>query len=174
VVRKLLERDWNAVVATKDWHPSDHGSFAAIYGKQPGEKVMLGGVEQILWPIHCVQNTPGAEFKEGWDHSKVDKIFHKGIDKEIDSYSTFFDNGHRRSTGLADYLRNKGVNEVYLVGLATDYCVKYSALDACHLGFKVYVIKEGCRAVNLQEGDEERALEEMQAAGAQVIGIDQL
>ena len=113
------------------------------------EVIDLYGHEQVLWPDHCVQHSHGAELVDALDTSKIDHIFHKGTDREIDSYSTFFDNAHLKSTGLSDYLKEKGVREIYLLGLATDYCVKFSALDARHLGFDTYVIADACRAVEL-------------------------
>ncbi len=165
-----VQPHFDLIVATKDWHPENHGSFANNYpDKKPGEQINLAGLPQILWPKHCVQNSRGAEFVSGFDTSHIAKIFHKGTNPLIDSYSTFFDNAHRRSTGLGEFLKQKGIEEVYLLGVATDYCVKYSTLDACELGFKVYVIEDGCRGVNLKPGDSAKALAEMQAAGATII-----
>lgn len=170
VINKLLSRPFDVIVASKDWHPADHGSFAANHpGKSVGDIITLYDLEQILWPIHCVQETFGSEFAPGWDVSKVHKIIFKGTDAKIDSYSTFFDNGLRKSTGLGEYLKEKEVSDVYVVGLATDYCVKYSVYDALHMGFNTHVIVEGCRAVNLFEGDEARALEAMEISGAHLI-----
>lgn len=170
VINQLLHAKFDLIVATKDWHPRDHGSFAPNYGKKPGERIVLAGLEQILWPIHCVQGTHGSEFVQGWDVSKVDKVVYKGTDKDVDSYSTFFDNGHRKSTGLYDYLRSKQITDLYLAGLATDYCVKYSMLDAAKLGFdNIYVIADACRGVNLQPEDSELALKQMQEVGARII-----
>ncbi len=163
-------KKFELVVATQDWHPATHGSFAANHPwRYPGSKIMLDGLEQILWPIHCVQGSFGAEFVQELDTSKFEKVFVKGTDPAIDSYSGFYDNGRRKSTGLAEYLRQRGIEEVYILGLALDYCVKYSVLDALEEGFKTYVILDGCRAVNLQEGDGERAVEEMVAKGAVVV-----
>ena len=163
-------KKFDLVVATQDWHPATHGSFAANHPwRYPGSKIMLNGLEQILWPIHCVQGSFGAEFVQELDTSKFEKVFVKGTDPGIDSYSGFYDNGRRKSTGLAEYLRQRGIEEVYILGLALDYCVKYSVLDALEEGFKTYVILDGCRAVNLQEGDGERAVEEMVAKGAVVV-----
>jgi nicotinamidase/pyrazinamidase len=165
-----LQRRFDLVVATKDWHPSDHGSFAANHkGKKPGDRIILDGIEQILWPVHCVQNTHGAEFAAAFDTSRIAHVFHKGIDPLIDSYSTFFDNAHRRHTGLAHYLEKHGIKEIYLMGLALDYCVKYSTLDARHLGLKTYVIVDGCRGIDLEAGDINRALNEMKHAGALLL-----
>jgi nicotinamidase/pyrazinamidase len=161
---------FDLVVATQDWHPANHGSFAANHpGKKPGDVVDLNGIEQILWPVHCVQNTPGAAFADTLDTSRVARVFQKGTDPAIDSYSTFFDNARRKATGLGDYLKEQGVRDVYILGLATDYCVKFSALDAVDLGFNTHVIADGCRAVNLKEGDGARALGEMRMAGAIVL-----
>jgi nicotinamidase/pyrazinamidase len=162
-----LQRRFDVVVATKDWHPADHGSFAANHeGKKPGDRIILDGIEQILWPVHCVQNTEGAEFAPLFDTSRIAQIFHKGTERNIDSYSTFFDNAHRRHTGLAHYLKERGIQKIYLMGLALDYCVKYSALDARHLGLITHVIVDGCRGIDLEPGDIARALDEMKHAGA--------
>jgi nicotinamidase/pyrazinamidase len=164
-----IQKHFDLVLATQDWHPQNHGSFASNQGKKPGEKIMLGGLEQILWPDHCVQGSPGAAFVKSLDISRVSKIFQKGTDKNIDSYSAFFDNAHKKATGLGDYLKEKGVSEVYIAGLATDYCVKYTALDAIQLGFKTFVLKEACRGVNLEAQDSEKALDEMQKAGVHIV-----
>ena len=165
-----LQQRFDLVVATKDWHPPDHGSFAANHpGKKPGDRVILDGIEQILWPVHCVQNMPGAEFAPRFDTSPIAHVFHKGTERNIDSYSTFFDNAHRRHTGLAHYLKERSIKEIYLMGLALDYCVKYSVLDARHLGLTTYVILDGCRGIELEPGDIDRALDEMKRAGAVLL-----
>jgi nicotinamidase/pyrazinamidase len=165
-----LQRRFELVLATKDWHPPDHGSFAANHpGKKPGDRIMLDGIEQILWPVHCVQNTHGAEFATAFDTSRVAHVFHKGTDPMIDSYSTFFDNAHRRHTGLAYYLEKRGIKDIYLMGLALDYCVKYSTLDARDLGLNTYVIVDGCRGIELEPGDIDRALDEMERVGAVLL-----
>ncbi|MBN1901964.1 bifunctional nicotinamidase/pyrazinamidase [Candidatus Sumerlaeota bacterium] len=165
-----LQRHFDLVVATKDWHPANHGSFASNHtGTKPGEIVDLGGLDQILWQDHCIQNTKGSEFAPALDTQKIDRVFYKGTDYRIDSYSTFFDNAQRKSTGLETYLKGKGVREVYIAGLATDYCVKYSALDAIRLGFDVTVILDACRGVNLKPDDSEKAVEEMKRAGVSII-----
>lgn len=158
---------FDLIIATQDWHPADHGSFAANHpGKKPGDVIDLNGLPQILWPVHCVQNTAGAAFAPGLETGTIHKIFQKGTDPGIDSYSAFFDNAHRRATGLGDYLKSKEVENLYILGLATDYCVKFSVLDAQQLGFRVFVIEDGCRAVNLQPGDDSRAFAEMREKGA--------
>ena len=129
-----LQPQFDLVVATQDWHPANHGSFAANH---PGEKtydaIDLDGLAQTLWPIHCVQNTPGADFAPGLDRSRWAAIFQKGTDPTVDSYSGLFDNGKRRATGLGDFLKKRGVDQVYVLGLATDYCVKFTALDSAAL-----------------------------------------
>ena len=173
-VANRVMRNFDLVVASQDWHPAGHGSFASQHpGKEPGDVVDLNGLNQILWPDHCVEGTQGASFHRDLAADVFAKIFHKGTDLGLDSYSTFFDNAHRKSTGMAVYLREKGVSEVYLLGLATDYCVKFSALDAVECGFKVHLIKDGCRGIDLQVGDVERAMEDMRAAGAEIVTSDE-
>jgi nicotinamidase/pyrazinamidase len=170
-----LQPRFDLVLATQDWHPPDHGSFSPNHpGKKPGERIMLDGIEQILWPVHCVQNTHGAEFAPSFDTSRIAHVFHKGTERNIDSYSTFFDNAHRRHTGLAHYLDKRGIKDIYLMGLALDYCVKYSTLDARHLGLNTYVIVDGCRAIELESGDIARALAEMKRAGAVLLKSSEL
>lgn len=160
---------FDVVVATKDWHPQDHASFASNHpGKCVGDAINLGGVKQILWPSHCVMDSSGSDFHPDLNQ-EFTKIFLKGEDPGIDSYSAFFDNARLRETGLKDYLRAEGVTELYMMGLATDYCVKFSVLDALDLGFNVYLIKDGCRAVNITHDDGDKAFAEMQAKGAKII-----
>lgn len=174
-VANALAPRFSLVVATQDWHPANHGSFASAHpGMAPGEVTDLGGVEQVLWPDHCVQNTPGASFHSALDVGAVDHVVRKGTDREIDSYSAFYDNGHRKDTGLAEFVRSRGVAELVICGLATDYCVKYTVLDAIGLGFGVILIADGCRAVDLSPGDGEAALAEMRSAGAQVLDSTEL
>jgi len=158
------------VVATQDWHPPNHGSFAANHpGKHAGDVIELNDLPQILWPVHCVQNSPGAAFAPALNTSRIDHVFQKGTNPAIDSYSGFFDNGHLRSTGLADYLKSKNVTGVYVLGLATDYCVKFTALDARQFNFNTYLIQDACRGVELKPGDIVRAVEEMKSAGVKII-----
>ena len=165
-----LQQQFELVLATKDWHPPNHGSFATNHpGKKPGDRIILDGIEQILWPVHCVQNTHGAEFASSFDTSRIAHVFHKGTERNIDSYSTFFDNAHRRHTGLAHHLQKRGIKNIYLMGLALDYCVKYSTLDARQLGLNTYVIVDGCRGIELEPGDIDRALDEMKRAGASLL-----
>ena len=158
------------VVATQDWHPANHGSFAASHpGKKVFEQVDLNGLPQTLWPVHCVQNTPGAALAASLKQGRIAKIFQKGTDPGIDSYSGLFDNGHRKSTGLGEWLKEEGVTEVFVCGLATDYCVKFTALDAVQFGFKMYLIEDASRGVNLGPEDVKNAIAEMKKAGVAVL-----
>jgi nicotinamidase/pyrazinamidase len=169
IINRLLSYPFDFIIATMDIHPPKHGSFAATHGKEPGEVIFLDGLKQILWPIHCVRGTYGAELCAGWDHSKINMIIEKGVDINVDSYSAFFDNAHRRNTGLGPYLNEHRIDEVYIAGLATDYCVKHSVLDARILGFKTYIIEDACCGVNLLPSDSLQAIEEMKCAGATII-----
>lgn len=174
-VANSIAARFSLVVATQDWHPADHGSFASTHpGLKPGDMVDLGGVEQVLWPDHCVQGTPGASFHSALDVAAIDHVVRKGTDPSVDSYSGFFDNDRRLDTGLGEYLMSRGVDELVVCGLATEYCVKYTVLDAVGMGFGVTVVEDGCRAVELQSGDGDRALLEMHGAGAKVIESSEL
>ncbi len=165
-----LQRRFELVVASQDWHPPDHGSFAANHpGKKPGDRIELDGIEQILWPVHCVAHTRGADFVPSLDTAQIVEVFRKGTDPRIDSYSAFFDNGHRKATGLPDYLKARAVTEIYVAGLALDYCVKFTVLDACQLGFNAHVIVDACRGIALEPGDLEKALDEMKRSGATLL-----
>lgn len=174
-VANALSPRFDLVVATQDWHPADHRSFASNHeGRDIGEVIDLNGLPQVLWPDHCVQDTWGAEFAPGLDTSRIARVFRKGVDPEIDSYSGFFDNGHRRSTGMGEWLRAQGVDEVLVLGLATDYCVKFTALDARHLGFRTVVVEDGCRGVNLAPDDSDKALAALREDGVEVVRSDRL
>ena len=165
-----LQAVFPLVVATQDWHPANHGSFAASHsGKSVFEQIELNGLPQTLWPVHCVQNTKGAELAAALNRKHIAKIFPKGTAAGIDSYSGLFDNGHRKSTGLGEWLEAQGVTEVFVCGLATDYCVKFTALDAVQFGFKTYFIEDASRGVNLQPNDVKNAIAEMKRAGITVI-----
>lgn len=174
-VANALARRFDTVVATRDWHPANHGSFVTAHPElSVGDLTTLGGLEQIVWPVHCVQETHGAAFHEDLDMTRVDEVISKAIEPDIDSYSAFFDNGHRRATGLESYLRSEGVDRIYILGLATDYCVRYSALDALQLEFDTWVIEDGCRGVELEPGDTDAALQEMRDAGVHIIQSGEL
>ncbi len=169
IANSLLD-SFELVVATQDFHPANHGSFAANHPwRKPGQVIDLHGLQQILWPIHCVQHSFGAEFVKTLHIDKINKVFPKGTNPEIDSYSGFFDNGHRGETGLSSFLSKQNVKQVYVLGLATDYCVKFTALDAVGLGFEVFLIVDACRGVNLQADDVANAIEEMREKGVKII-----
>jgi nicotinamidase/pyrazinamidase len=174
-IANQLQPAFDLIVASKDWHPADHASFAVNHpGKKVGDVIELNGLPQVLWPAHCVQGTMGAEFVPGLETNRLTRIFLKGTDREIDSYSAFFDNGHRKSTGLGEYLKQQQVRRVYVMGLATDYCVKFTALDARREGFEVTLVEDGCRGVNLKPDDSKHAVDEMVRAGVQAIRSNQL
>ena len=157
---------FDLVVATKCWHPPNHVSFAVNHpGRQAFETITIDGLQQTLWPVHCVQNTGGAAFAPALETERIARVFPKGTDPTVDGYSGFFDNARRGSTGLAEFLRERGVTSVVVCGLATDYCVRATALDASAEGFDVRVIEEGCRGVNVRAGDVDRALGDMRRAG---------
>lgn len=174
-IANQLQPAFPLVVATQDWHPAHHGSFAANHpGRKQYERIDLNGLPQTLWPVHCVQHTPGAQLAAGLQRERIDKIFTKGTDPGIDSYSGFYDNGHRRSTGLGEWLKDKNVTDVFLCGLATDYCVKFTALDAVSLRFKTHLVEDACRGVNLQPGDSAKAIQEMRRAGVNVTSREKI
>ena len=146
-----LQPQFDLVVASQDWHPAGHRSFASSHpGHANFTEIEWQGLPQMLWPDHCVQATPGAELHPALDTRRVEAIFRKGTDPNIDSYSAFFDNGHRKATGLAAYLRGRGVTVVYLAGLAADYCVYFTAKDALAEGFGVVVLAEATRAISAE------------------------
>lgn len=169
VANRMMEK-FDFVVATQDWHPANHGSFASQHdGIEVGNQFELAGVPQIAWPDHCVQESKGAELVAELDTESIGHVVQKGTDPEIDSYSGFFDNGRKRSTELDSWLKAQGVKEVFIMGLATDYCVKFTALDAIDLGHQTTLIADGCRGVEINAGDIERALSEMKDAGVTII-----
>ena len=144
-----LQDSFELVVATQDWHPNNHKSFATQHpGKKQFETISLHGLDQVLWPDHCVQGTKGAEFHRDLNMNKVEAVFRKGMNPDIDSYSGFYDNGYKKATGLAGYLRDRGVKKVYVCGLAADYCVAYTAKDASKENFETYVIEDATRAID--------------------------
>jgi nicotinamidase/pyrazinamidase len=165
-----LQGAFKLVAATQDWHPANHKSFASNHsGRKPGDIVHLKKVPLTLWPAHCVQNTRGAELSPALMLNRVNKVFRKGTDADIDGYSAFFDSGHARATGLHEYLQDKRVTEVYVLGLGTELCVKATALDAVALGFKTFLIEDMCRAFSLNPNDTKAAIEELRLAGVTVL-----
>ncbi|MCI1185990.1 bifunctional nicotinamidase/pyrazinamidase [Hymenobacter sp. DH14] len=164
-----LQAQFDLVVATQDWHPAGHQSFASSHaGRSQFEQIDLHGLPQVLWPDHCTQASYGAALAPTLQTERIEAIFRKGMNPEIDSYSAFFDNGHRKSTGLADYLRGRGVTDVVVAGLAADYCVYYSALDALAAGFATAVVTDATRAISPEGWAAAQA--DLAAKGARLLG----
>lgn len=161
-----------AVIASQDWHPENHGSFASQHHAEPFTQGELDGLAQTWWPDHCIQESEGAALHPLLHHHAIDAVFHKGDNRQIDSYSAFFDNGHRQKTALDSWLRHHEIVELTIMGLATDYCVRFTVLDALQLGYQVNVITDGCRAVNLSPQDGAQAFMEMAAAGATLYTLE--
>jgi nicotinamidase/pyrazinamidase len=169
VINRLSQR-FGHVAVTQDWHPPGHSSFATSHpGSSPFETIDMPYGPQTLWPDHCVQGTPGAALHPLLSTERAELVIRKGFRREIDSYSAFFENDRQTPTGLAGYLRERGLKKIFLVGLATDYCVHYSAVDARRLGFDTTVIEAGCRAIDLN-GSLAAAWTSMQEAGVHRIG----
>jgi nicotinamidase/pyrazinamidase len=167
-IANKLQQQFDLVIATQDWHPEKHKSFASSHKeKKPFDLIELHGLEQVLWPDHCIQGTEGAEFSKELNTNKVEAVFRKGTNPEIDSYSGFYDNGHLKSTALADYLRGKQVDEVYLTGLAGDYCVYFSAKDALQEGFRTYLVEDATRPID--KAGFEKAKQDVLQRGGRVI-----
>lgn len=161
------------VIASQDWHPATHLSFAVNSGTNIGECGLLNGRPQVWWPVHCVQNQPGAKLHPQLNQAAIDAIFTKGENPQIDSYSAFFDNDQRSQTQLHSWLQQQQIQKLFILGIATDYCVKFTVLDALRLGYSVKVITDGCRAVNLAPQDGQLALQEMADNGAALINLAQ-
>lgn len=173
-VNGLINNNFDVVVATQDWHPPDHGSFASNHeNKRPGDKIELQGTDQILWPDHCVQGTEGAEFADDLDTLKIEKVIKKGTNPKIDSYSGFYDNEHKKETGLHDYLQQRNVDTVIIAGLAADVCVKFTALDALELGYRTKVVTDATRAVEKDEGYNQ-TMNELKKNGAELVNSSEL
>lgn len=167
-VLNSLQAQFDLVVATQDWHPECHSSFASQHeGKKPFDEIEWRGATQILWPDHCVQGSAGAEISDKLDTKRVEAVFRKGTDKQIDSYSGFYDNNHEKSTALADYLRGKGIKQVFIGGLATDVCVYYTVLDSLREGFETSLIIDASRGLN--EDAIAKALQKIRSEGGQII-----
>jgi nicotinamidase/pyrazinamidase len=166
---------FSLVVATQDWHPENHISFVSNHpGKNLYESVNVNGIEQVLWPDHCVQGTEGADFHPSLDRRYIHLILRKGTNPKLDSYSAFFENDKKTSTGLEYYLKGLKVKDVYLCGLATDFCVFYSAIDSIRLGFNTFLVEDASMGVDVPEGNVARAKMEMKAAGILIIQYETL
>lgn len=164
-----LMPDFDAVVLTQDWHPAGHSSFASVHeGCAPYEITQMPYGPQVLWPDHCIQGSLGAKFHTGLHQDRADLIIRKGMNPAVDSYSSFFENDHTTPTGLEGYLRTRGITDLVMVGLALDYCVNFSAVDAAKLGFKVEVQQDLCRAIDMN-GSLDAAVKDMTAAGAALV-----
>ena len=169
-VINALMKEFGSVVATQDWHPPGHVSFASTHaGKKPFETVRVKGIEQVLWPDHCVQGSSGAAFHPDLDESRLHLIFRKGLRPDLDSYSAFFENDRRTPTGLASYLREINVDTLCVCGLAADVCVFYSAMDAVRLGFETQVIEDAVRGVDVPAGNVSRTRDKMKGAGIRLL-----
>ncbi|MFK7945227.1 MAG: bifunctional nicotinamidase/pyrazinamidase [Paracoccaceae bacterium] len=163
-----LQRNFDTVILTQDWHPSNHQSFAANHpGAKPFEMMEMPYGPQVLWPTHCVQGTGGAAFHPDLATDRADLVIRKGFRPEIDSYSAFFENDHKTVTGLSGYLRERGIEHLTMAGLATDFCVRFSAVDAAKLGFKITLITDGCRAIDM-DGSLDAAMEDIRAHGVEI------
>ena len=172
-VCNTIQSYFDLVVATQDWHPAGHKSFASSHaGKQTFETIEWNGLPQVLWPDHCVQGTDGADISKALNTNKIETLFRKGTHPEIDSYSGFYDNGHLKSTGLSHYLKGKGIKEVYVAGLAADYCVYFTANDALAEGFEAFIIEDATRAIS-PEGFE-KAKRDFKSKGGKIANSVQL
>lgn len=168
-----LQKKFDLVVSTQDWHPKGHASFASSHdGNKEFDVIKINGLDQVLWPDHCVQGTAGAEFHSQMDTAKIESIFRKGTNPEIDSYSGFYDNSHLKSTGLSGYLKEKGVRELYVAGLAGEFCVYFSVLDALAEGFSVILIEDATKPLD-QEAFEVCKIDILRKGG-QIITSDNL
>lgn len=172
-INKLSE-SFDHVIQTQDWHPGGHSSFASSHaGKKPYDTIEMPYGEQVLWPDHCIQGSKGAEFHPKLNTTQSELIIRKGFRKEIDSYSAFYENDDNTQTGLTGYLHDRGINELYVVGLATDFCVKWSVIDGCKEGFSVSVVQDAVKGIDI-DGSVEQAWKEMKEAGAQITSSQEL
>lgn len=168
VINKLTP-EFPLVVATKDWHPADHISFASQHNEEPGTVIEVQGDKTVLWPEHCVQGSNGAEFRSSLDTRYINLVLHKGTKRDLDSYSAFFENDHKTPTGLEHYLKGLGFSKLFVVGLAEDVCVYFTATDARRVGFEVAVISDATRGVDMPEGNLDKARKEMADQGVRYI-----
>lgn len=170
-----IQQHFKLIVATRDWHPANHGSFASNHdNRQVGEVIRLHGQEQVLWPDHCVQGSPGAEISPLLNQGLINNIIFKGSDPDIDSYSAFYDNGHLKETGLHAYLKRNGITSLFVCGLAADYCVYYTVKDALLLGYEANLLTDATRGVNLQPEDTDKAFKDMEKRGARLMTSTEL
>ncbi|MCW3474612.1 bifunctional nicotinamidase/pyrazinamidase [Limobrevibacterium gyesilva] len=178
VINRLLAGPFRHAFATQDWHPPGHISFASAHGRAPFTEITLPYGPQTLWPDHALQGSPNAALHPGLDQARIETIVRKGFHPAIDSYSTFFENDHATTTGLDGWLRNRGFRRLFLAGLATDFCVAWSAEDAARLGYETYVIEDACRGIGLPTPDGrttmDAARERLRAAGVRVISTADL
>ena len=162
-----IQKKYDIVVATQDWHPANHKSFASQHDeKNPFEVIDLNGIDQTLWPDHCIQGTKGAELNDKLDQTRIEAIFRKGTNPEIDSYSGFYDNNKKKSTGLHGYLQELNVDQLFICGLAADYCVYYTAIDALNLGYSTTILEESTKAIDQERYS--RIKEEFTKAGGKI------
>jgi nicotinamidase/pyrazinamidase len=173
VINHIAPR-FDRIVATQDWHPRNHVSFASTHHRALYEVIKVDGLDQVLWPDHCVPGTRGAQFHRDLDTDSADLILRKGNDPAIDSYSVFFDNDRTSATGLQYYLQGLGVTEIFICGLATDYCVYYSAMDARRCGFTVNVILDATRGIDVPPGSLQAAIDDMRAGGVRITDHEHL
>lgn len=172
-INKLSE-SFDHVLQTQDWHPEGHSSFASSHpGKEPFETIEMPYGEQVLWPDHCVQGSEGADFHPDLNTTRSQLVVRKGFRKNIDSYSAFYENDDTTKTGLTGYLHDRGIDTLYAVGLATDFCVKWSVVDGCKEGFEVYVVEDAVRGIDI-DGSVDQAWQDMQEAGATRISSSEL
>lgn len=170
-----IQQHFKLIVATRDWHPANHGSFASNHdNRQVGEVIRLHGQEQVLWPDHCVQGSPGAEISPLLNQGLINNVIFKGSDPDIDSYSAFYDNGHLKETGLHAYLKRNGITSLFVCGLAADYCVYYTVKDALLLGYEANLLTDATRGVNLQPEDTDKAFKDMERRGARLMTSTEL
>lgn len=173
-VINALSREFDAVIQTQDWHPQGHSSFASSHDeKEPFETITMPYGEQVLWPDHCVQDTEGSDFHPDLETHRSQLIIRKGFRKDIDSYSAFYENDNETTTGLTGYLRERDIDTLYAVGLATDFCVKWSVLDGIKEGFNLYVVEDAVRGIDI-EGSVDQAWNEMLDAGAEKVTASEL
>jgi nicotinamidase/pyrazinamidase len=166
--RLITSCKFDLIVATQDWHIPGHGCFASVSDQPVGTLGDLNGIPQVWWPDHCVWGTKGADFHKNLLIGRVNLILRKGFNKNVDSYSAFNDNA-KKTTGLAEYLKSQGVTDIYVLGLATDYCVKFTATDGVDAGFKTHLVVDGCRAVNLKPNDGEKSITDLELSGVEIV-----